>query len=258
MNRIAFVAAVCSQLILCACRASAQPAELSAQKAFISVHSATDSVTVLVDSINAGITPLDSVPLNPGVHVIRYIPRKQLRWPAAVVSETLRVEPGIVLERNIRFPLAYMITSDPPGALVHLNGEVIGTTPMYTSSATELQMLTLSKEGYEEGEVLLPAGGGGVFSTLHRAEGAETSPLMISSEESKSLNPIIIASGATIIAGGSAAYFKLKADEKYNDYLMSGNSQLLDHVHTLDTFSAVSLALTQVGVMTICYFLLSH
>lgn len=46
--------------------------------------------------------------------------------------------------------------------------------------------------------------------------------------------------GSAAVFGGIAAYFKIKADRKYDDYLLSQNQSSLDEVNRLDLYSGIS------------------
>jgi hypothetical protein len=69
---------------------------------------------------------------------------------------------------------------------------------------------------------------------------------------------LYVAGAATIIAGATSAYFKLKADNRYSDYIRTGNATSLAEVDRLDTAAGVALAATQISLGLFTYFLLSE
>lgn len=65
--------------------------------------------------------------------------------------------------------------------------------------------------------------------------------------------------GATaIISGATAAYFKIKADDRYQAYQLRGEQALLSETNRLDAVSAVALIATQVSLGLFTYFILSE
>lgn len=62
---------------------------------------------------------------------------------------------------------------------------------------------------------------------------------------------ILISSAA--ILGGVAAYFKIKADKKYDEYLITRNQTTLDEVNRLDLMSGISFGLLQINFGYLIY-----
>ena len=90
------------------------------------------------------------------------------------------------------------------------------------------------------------------------ADGKSRSPLMASGEQARRLTPIIVASGAAVIAGSAAAYFKIKADKSYNEYLSSGSPGAMARVDSFDKYAAISLVVSQLSILALSYLLLSQ
>ena len=59
--------------------------------------------------------------------------------------------------------------------------------------------------------------------------------------------------GSAAVLGGVAAYFKIKADKKYNDYLQTKNHSMLDEVDRLDLYSGVAFGLLQINFGYLIY-----
>jgi hypothetical protein len=79
-----------------------------------------------------------------------------------------------------------------------------------------------------------------------------------SSVRSSKTVELYITGAATILSGVAAAYFKVKADDRYQHYLRSGDDALLSQTHRLDTAAGVAIAATQVGLGLFTYFILSQ
>lgn len=59
--------------------------------------------------------------------------------------------------------------------------------------------------------------------------------------------------GSAAVLGGVAAYFKIQADKKYDDYLKSKNQSLLDDIDRLDLYSGISFGLLQINFGYLIY-----
>lgn len=63
--------------------------------------------------------------------------------------------------------------------------------------------------------------------------------------------------GSVIAFGAAAAYLKIKADNRYDDYLLTQNSGTLRETRKLDTYSGVAFALTQINLAALVYYFLA-
>ena len=71
------------------------------------------------------------------------------------------------------------------------------------------------------------------------------------------VHPLIaIGGGIGVVGGIAAAYFKIKADGYYDEYLLTGDRESLRETHRFDTMAAVTLALSQIGLAIVAYCLL--
>ena len=64
-------------------------------------------------------------------------------------------------------------------------------------------------------------------------------------------------SGSLIVFGVSAAYLKIKADHRYDDYLLTRDNGVLQETRRLDTYSGVAFAVTQINLAALVYFFLA-
>jgi hypothetical protein len=56
------------------------------------------------------------------------------------------------------------------------------------------------------------------------------------------------AAALAITSGAIAAHYKLKADNIYDEYAITGNPDLRSEIRRYDTYSAVALGTMQIGV----------
>jgi len=67
---------------------------------------------------------------------------------------------------------------------------------------------------------------------------------------------IAIAAGASVLAGVAAIHFRTKADNRFNDYLKTGDNRLKKQVKSLDVQSGAALGVMQIGVGIIAFRLI--
>ncbi|MBI3189020.1 MAG: PEGA domain-containing protein [Ignavibacteriales bacterium] len=71
---------------------------------------------VFVDSVFIGTTPLDSVSMKAGTHVLRFVRPDERSWYHVPVVETVSVSAGEHLQRNVEFPQTMF---NPNAMLIH-------------------------------------------------------------------------------------------------------------------------------------------
>ncbi len=131
-------------LILCLTIAHAQ------EKGRLSVRSDSSIVTVYLDTTLIGRTPVDSVTIDEGKHILHFVQSNTLNWYQSPVVETVMVAPGEHIKRNVLFSsFGYMPHVIPsPWQSVSLNdslsripttaleGKVVpSTVPLYLTTA---------------------------------------------------------------------------------------------------------------------------
>lgn len=226
----------------------------------LEIGSPVPGVNVYSDSQHLGTTPLAPACLDEGIHILRYVPPDADRWPSACVIETLTIKPGDHIVRTLDFPPVYHITTEPYGATVRRNGLDIGETPLDLRLSSTKELITVARDGYEAAAVPLTGEERHVHVFLHSKGGEppDARSVYLSGEQSKSSLPIYITTGATVLTGAAAAFFKIKADNYYDDYKKTGNEGSLAQVRSLDLASGVSLAASELSLLTLAYFLLSR
>lgn len=59
--------------------------------------------------------------------------------------------------------------------------------------------------------------------------------------------------GTSAILGATAAYFKINADKKYDEYLLTGDKETLKKVNRLDLYSGIAFGLLQINFGYLIY-----
>ncbi len=226
------------------------------QQAMLTVHSNVSGVKVISDSTLLGISPVDSLTIPSGTHVFRYIHPDIHNWLLPAKIETILVHPSEHIVRSVDFPAVYQLYSEPSGAIVRHNDSIIGQTPLLIALSSSHGILNLSKTGYSDVQMPLPSEGGSVFAVLP-SNNERVSPF-VDNEQIKNLTPVYLTSGAAVVSGAIAAYFKIKADNMYTEYRGTGDPGILAQVRRYDTVSGIALSASEVSLFMLSYFLLSR
>lgn len=219
----------------------------------LTVRAPVPGLAVMLDSVQVGRTPLDSLPIGEGVMVLRVLPLAGRSWSGPVVIETLAVRAGDHVVRDVEFPAIRRVTSEPFGAGVFYGDSLLGATPMLLPGGIDGGMVRITLAGYEDAVVPFT---GDLHVVL--APRAGTVPSYLATEISGNMTPVYAATGATVLAGAAAAYFKIKADSHYADYRRSGSDADLDKVQRYDLLSGISLAVSEISLFVLTYQLLSR
>ena len=228
--------------------------------ATITIQSVPDSARVLFDGHELGTTPLTRDSIVPGKHVLILQHPDVESWLTEPTSDTLVLVAGEV--RTFRYTLRsqYLITSTPFGAEVFAGDTSIGTTPLATSLDPDRRSIVLRKDGYEASTI--PISGATIISIplkkLWTKEGGDEGYFKELDGEGRKPVGLYVAGAATIVSGVAAAYFKVKADGRYQEYLDSGDRRLLSQTNDLDTAAGIAIAATQLGLGLFTYFLFSQ
>ncbi|TAK66287.1 MAG: PEGA domain-containing protein [Bacteroidetes bacterium] len=73
-----------------------------------------------------------------------------------------------------------------------------------------------------------------------------------------SATPLYLTTAGAVVSGAVAVYFKLQADEYYQDYQNTGDEAVLDKVKTNDTISGIALGVCELNLVALTYLLLSR
>ena len=244
----------------CGCFFSDDDSVTQTSRATLNVYSSLPGVRVFVDTLAVGPVPLESCAIDTGKHILHFIHPDGNRWLYPAITETIVVHPMEHIERTVHFSELYLLASEPYGATVQWNDSILGQTPLRISLPSSPSVITMIKEGFQKETIPLSSDMHEVHAVLQPLPGAtgSSSSLYLGREQSKSSLPLYLTTGATVLAGATAAYFKIKADNSYHDYLKNGDQSSLDRVHTFDTISGVSLVVGEVNLLMLTYFLLSR
>lgn len=252
-------------LMFAANTAPGAPSADSVLTARLEVTTALDSAAVFLDTLQLGKTPLMLDSVSPGTHSIRIVPPQPDAWTVQPVLDTVILLPGQTLVRSYRLRTFLPVRTDPGGAQLFLNDSLAGITPLLVRSSDIRPdtRLELRMDGFEPVVVLPSALAGETVLTVALKSGLRSqtpagapSVLTTQSWDARTVGRVV-SGGVSILAGIGAAYFKVAADQKQEAYLATGDPALASERRRLDTLAAVSLILSQAGIIVLSYLLIA-
>jgi hypothetical protein len=241
---------------------STYPQEARLEVGRLMIETDLDSVGVTINGAFMGHTPFWLDTIVAGTHILQLKDPDEANWLTRDVIDTMEIQAGVLFHRRYSMIRAYLIASEPFGADVLLRDSLAGRTPIVLAGPLEpLIPLSLRKPGYESVPVDPRSHHRGVFMvhmTKIWSAHENQSPHLLQNDALGSRHlPLYISASATILSGVAAAYFKIKADDRYQHYALTGNPSLHAETQRLDTAAGVALAATQLSLGVFAYFLLS-
>ncbi len=170
-------------------------------------------------------------------------------WNAASNPDTIVVNDcGQNFSFNFKVEEKIYLRSNPADAYVYADDTLLGHTPLFIPSG--VKELKLLKPGYEEAYINPSTFAKGQVINLNYS-GIEKEGLFIQQDIFK------ILVGSAVVLGGLTAYFKLKADDYFEDYQFTGSRELLDKTHQYDLISGITFGALQINFGILIYYLLT-
>ncbi len=225
----------------------------------LNINSNIEGAKIYLNDIFIGRCPLVDYKVQPGSYKIRATNPNERSWYSQVSIDSITLKPGEVYTKFIELKYTYLINSQPTGADVFNKDSLIGKTPLvfYTISASEF--ISLKKDGYNDVEMIVKKASPNVYVQLELVNPVSNhilSPYLNIDGTSLKL-PVFIAGGSTVIFGINAAWLKIKADNYYTNYQITGDKAILKKVKRYDRLSGISLTACQVSNILLAYLLLS-
>ena len=216
----------------------------------LSVTSNVDSALVVIDGRPAGQTPVRIDSVSAGLHYLKILHPYLANWLEYPIRDTLLIAGQKALTLQYNFSPRLLLSSEPFGADVLLGDSLIGTTPLVIQAPDGRGKFRLRKEGYSDADIDRLSGG---LIQMHMEWQPENTEVNHGSDPLR----LYLTGGATILSGAAAAYFKIKADSRYQMYAQSRDPSLHDQTRRLDTAAAVFLTLAEITLGLFSYFMLS-
>lgn len=237
--------------------ASSQTVTVS--KSRVAVSSNVAGGTVYIDSVEFGRPPV-SCALDSGNHFVCLASGGRLDWGRFSDCREIYVDGKNDAAVMFDVPLRIQVISEPYGALAAYRDSVIGTTPCVFTTRAPKGSVTLSKAGFDDLVLMFDTSTVLLFGKFdgRREDGYGRTSLYLESERPGNSTPLILTASGAVLAGVGAAWLKIRADNVYNDYRLTGDAKTLSEVRRLDALSAVSLVASQASLGLLIYFLVSN
>lgn len=169
-------------------------------------------------------------------------------WNAKAFTDRISLSNCETKIINYHFNAETLLETIPSDVYVYSNDSLIGFTPLKIPST--IQELKLSKPGYVQKEIKIEEKPVQIVQLEFNGT--------IKSEPFVKTTLFKVLTGSAIALGAVTAYFKLKADDKFDEYRFSGDKKFLDETNRYDTISGISLALFQINFGYIIYRFLAE
>lgn len=168
------------------------------------------------------------------------------RWDAQKFIDTIKITKCNIIKLRYNFIKKVYLDSEPQDASVFSGDSLVGYTPLLIPLKSG--SIKLEKPGYES----LSFKDIGSINKPVKLKFIGTKP----GEQffDKTLFKILLSS--MVALGGVTAFFKLKADDRFDEYQSTGNTDLLDQTHKFDTISGVTFVAMQLNFGLMIYLFL--
>jgi len=170
------------------------------------------------------------------------------KWNPITFNDTLVLSGCETKIVNYNFTSGILLETIPSDVYVYSDETLIGFTPLKVPK--NIQELKLSKPGYIEKKILLDENPIQIVKLDFNGK--------IKSEPFVNTTLFKVLTGSAIALGAITAYYKLKADDKFDEYRFTGDKKFLDETNKYDTISGISLALFQINFGYIIYRFLAE
>ncbi|HEY7751627.1 MAG TPA: hypothetical protein VH917_04990 [Ignavibacteriaceae bacterium] len=170
------------------------------------------------------------------------------RWDAKSFSDTLIVADCKTIVLDYKFRSEVLLKTDPQDVYVFENDSLIGFTPIFLTQAQK--EIVLKKDGYADKHIFT--------NQLIESEPVKLDFTGVIQEESFMHSiwfKFLI--GSLVALGATTAYYKLEADDLFDEYKITGDPELLEQTDKYDMISGVTFVALQINFALIAYFLLT-
>lgn len=170
------------------------------------------------------------------------------RWNTKSFFDTIKLSGCENRAINYSFNPKTVLETIPTDAYVFSNDSLIGFTPLKVPN--KFRELRISKPGFIEKKIFIEDIPVQIVKLDFNG--------VIKSEPFVNTTMFKVLTGSALVLGAVTAYFKLKADDKFDEYRFSGDKKFLDETNRYDTISGISLALFQINFGYIIYRFLAE
>jgi hypothetical protein len=213
----------------------------------LTIQTNADSSGLFIDDNFIGVGNKFQIESKSGIHLIQIVQDLRI-WNSEIIKDTINIKNSDELVLDYNFKSQKLINSIPQNARVYENDSLVGFTPILLG--TTFNELKLEKLNYSS-----------VIVTTEEISVGKIPELKFTGEQPKKQfygsTMFYTLLGTAIALGGTTAYYKLKADDLYEEYKITGDPGLPDNIEHYDDQSAWTLIATELCIGAIIYFFLT-
>ncbi len=217
-------------------------------KSLVSINTNDPEAIIYIDNEFKGAGFIE-IFLHEGSYEMR-ISRAKNQWGSTDFVQTIDVvDCNINSEINVTLAEEVFLRTIPEDVNVFAGDSLIGHTPLWLAPGNG--MLSLRKKQFEDMEI--NAGNissNKIYELLYTGNDKEKSFVQTD------IFKILI--GSIVALGAATAYFKIKADKKFENYRFTRDQKYLDETRKLDLISGITFGALQINFGALIYFFLAE
>ncbi len=170
------------------------------------------------------------------------------KWNSKYFEDTLIVSNCNEINLSYNFNSAIYLKTNPQDVYVYSEDSLIGYTPLFIP--LKYNRITLSKPGYQSKIIPLNQ-----LSKNNSVDLKYNGGNNGKSFYEKDIFKILV--GTMVLLGGTTAYFKLKADNRYDSYQSTNDKVYLDQTNKFDLISGITMTALQINFGILIYYFLT-
>lgn len=212
-------------------------------KSFLEIETNRDSSLIFINDELVGYGKIRKE-VSPGRYFIT-VKENIYRWNEHEINDSVNIklcDKEYLISHNLFDKL--FIDSKPQDASIYIYDSLMARTPNFVN-VNEFQTVSLRKNGLSKS---LNSKDLAAYNTI---------PLEIPFTEKNEIftesDWFKVLVGTATVFGAASAYFKIKADNRYDEYLQSKDPNKLNEVNRLDLYSGIAFGLLQINFGYLIY-----
>lgn len=204
---------------------------LNAADSRLTIKTVPPGLTIQIDSVTIGQSPILNYSIRPGEHLIEALTPEEGLWNAQNIQQKVFLKPGRDTTLFLKMPRRITINSVPYHAKVRVGEELLGRTPLEIDfNEWVTARLTVEKEGYESQSISLqqPRSLLVVLSPIQDEEAVPKAFWHQNLFRKRTKRKVLLLSGS-LVSHWLAFYLKNKADDNYDKYRRASRPEQIQH-----------------------------
>jgi hypothetical protein len=217
-------------------------------KSRLIINSDSTLVNIFINDSLVNTSKQSEIQLLNGKYFVKILEANKI-WGANYLIDTLELKNCETRIINFKPGKEVYLDSNPQDAYVFYGDSLIGSTPVFINKA--YSNLLLKKSGYADYN----------YSNNNSNNRIKVNLKFIGQEKKESFfssTSFKILAGTAVALGAVTAYFKLKADNRFEDYKISRDQNLLDQTNKYDLISGITFTALQINLGYLIYKLFTE